>query len=85
MPPELPPESVAGLKVALVQAQATIDLLTRFVYGLSGAIGAMGVFFGFKWIGAIVEDTKASAAQASSNEKLAEAVKGLTAAVLRKE
>ena len=70
------------LRLALTQAQATIDLLTKFVYGLATTIGAMGLFFGVKWIGAMVEGTKASMAQATSNDKLADAVKALTGAVL---
>ena len=80
---DVPHPNAEALRLALEQAQATIDLLTKFVYGLAGVIGAMGLFFGVKWIGAMVESTKASVAQATSNDKLADAVKALTGAVLR--
>ncbi len=68
---------------ALKQAQATISLLQTYCAALGGAIGVMGTFFGYKWVSAIVENTKASGVQAASNEKLAEAVKALSEAVLR--
>lgn len=68
---------------ALKQAQATISLLQTYIAALAGTIALMGGFFGLKWIGAMVDATKAATDQANSNEKLAEAVKGLTEAVVR--
>jgi hypothetical protein len=69
---------------ALTQAQATIALLQTYVAALGGTIGLMGAFFGYKWIGAIIESTKADSALATSNDKLTDAVKALTEAVVHK-
>lgn len=68
---------------ALRQAEATIALLQTYIIALASTIGLMGTFFGVKWISAMVEATKASIEQANSNTRLADAVKGLTDAVVR--
>lgn len=70
-------------QAALTQAQATIALLQTYVAALGGTIGVMGAFFGYKWVSAMLENAKASAAQAASYDRLTEAVRALKEAVAR--
>ena len=72
----MPPDPV----VELLKAQiATSDF---YIKSLAGTIAAMGVFFGWRWLSGMTENTKASADQAASNRELAKAVEGLTKVVV---
>ena len=53
-----------------------------YIKSLAGGIAAMGVFFGWRWLAGITENTRASTDQAASNRELAKAVEGLTKVVL---
>jgi len=77
--PENPMVSKEALDVALSQ----VSMLQNFVYGLSGTIGAMGLFLGMKWIGALQEGTKADVEAATANKALADAVNRMAEAVNR--
>lgn len=69
-------ESVIGiLKDQIARDQVYINTL-------GGAIAAMGIFFGLKWLGGMKENTLASADQAATNRELTTAVKALTEAVV---
>jgi hypothetical protein len=41
----------------------------------------MGIFFGWRWLAGMTENTKASADQAASNRELVKAIEGLTKVV----
>ena len=65
--------------IEVLKAQlATQDL---YIKALATAIAGMGVFFGWRWLAGMTENTKASADQAASNRELAKAVEGLTEVV----
>lgn len=63
-----------------------LDQIARqdlYIKAMGTGFVAVAVFFGYKWLNAMVENSKSDAALAASNEKLTEAVKGMTEAVLR--
>lgn len=71
------------------EADAVIQILKDqiaaqdfYIKSLAGAIAAMGVFFGWRWLAGMTENTKAASDQAASNRELAKAVEGLTKVVL---
>ena len=72
----MPPDPVVELLKAQIASQDT------YIKALAGTIAAMGLFFGWRWLASMTENTKAAADQAASNRELAKAVEGLTKVVV---
>jgi len=74
----MPPDPSAAVIEILKAQGATQDF---YIKSLAGAIAAMGIFFGWRWLAGMTENTKASADQAASNRELVKAIEGLTKVV----
>lgn len=61
----------------------TINRQDLYIKAMGTGFVAVAAFFGYKWIATMVDNIKQDAALTVSNDKLTEAVRALTEAVLR--